>query len=197
VPLRLTDAAAVARMRAAGAEPLEPYPGASVSWRCRCMKCGRTITPRVSKVLVHGVCGYCAGKLVDPASAVQVMRSAGLEPLVPYPGNKQPWPCRCLACGAEVKPRYNNVEHGAGSCNRCSGHVVDATVVDPALAAAASPPVGRLVRVPNARPPDPPGNRGLIRLGHAVCNWGLLAPVTGCELGWRRALALARVVSAG
>jgi len=47
------------------------------------------------------------------------------------------------------------------------------------------------------RPPDPPGNRGLIQLGHAVCNWGLLAPVTGCELGCRRTLAIARVVSAG
>lgn len=112
-------------MRTAGAEPLEPYPGATVNWRCRCMKCGRTITPRVSKVLVRGVCGYCAGKLVDPASAVERMRSAGLEPLVPYPGNKQPWPCRCLTCGAEVKPRYNNVEQGAAGCNRCSGHVVD------------------------------------------------------------------------
>ena len=32
----------------------------------------------------------------------------------------------------------------------------------------------------------------MIQLGHAVCNWGLLAPVTGRELGQcRRTLALA------
>jgi len=43
----------------------------------------------------------------------------------------------------------------ATRADHIEGHIaVDATVVDPALAAAASRPVGRLVRVPNARPPN-------------------------------------------
>jgi len=33
------------------------------------------------------------------------------------------------------------------------------------------------------RPPDPPGNRGLIRLGHAVCNWGAAGPGNGPRAG--------------
>lgn len=62
---------------------------------------------------------------MHPELAVLVMRAARLEPLVPYPGTKAPWLCRCLTCGAEVTPRYNNVDQGNGGCNRCSGHIID------------------------------------------------------------------------
>lgn len=41
---------AVATMTAAGAVPLEPYPGANRPWRCRCLTCNAEVTPRLANV---------------------------------------------------------------------------------------------------------------------------------------------------
>jgi hypothetical protein len=43
----------------------------------------------------------------------------GLEPLEPYPGAGRQWRCRCLRCGAEVAPRYSNIQQGWGGCPAC------------------------------------------------------------------------------
>ena len=76
---------AVDTMRAAGVEPLEPYPGSHAPWRCRCLTCGREVTPRYGLVSRDGGgCRYCASRAVDPAEAVDTMRRAGAEPLEPY-----------------------------------------------------------------------------------------------------------------
>ncbi len=48
------------------------------------------------------------------------MRRMGLEPLAPYPGATKPWRCRCINCGEEVHPRYNNVASGQGGCSNCA-----------------------------------------------------------------------------
>ena len=46
------------------------------------------------------------------------MRERGAEPLVPFPGTQQPWRCRCLTCGGESSPRYNDVANkGTGVCS--------------------------------------------------------------------------------
>lgn len=106
-------------MRQASAEPLGPYPGASRPWPCRCLRCGRQITPRLDNVRTGcGPCRYCSGQGVDVGEAVTAMRLAGLEPLVPYPGVVKPWRCRCLRCGSEVCPRYASVRKGHG-CRHC------------------------------------------------------------------------------
>lgn len=45
------------------------------------------------------------------------MRARGAEPLVPFPGTQKPWRCRCLVCGGESSPRYNDViNKGSGVC---------------------------------------------------------------------------------
>ena len=113
--------AAVEFMRARGAEPLEPFPGGHAKWKCRCLECEREIEPKYSKVK-HGrnACPYCSKSKVDAADAVETMRQAGLEPLVPFPGSRAPWLCRCVTCDAEVTPRYNGVSNGQGGCKRCS-----------------------------------------------------------------------------
>ena len=48
------------------------------------------------------------------------MRRAGLEPLVPYPGSKVPWPAIHTTCGSEVTPIYNSVQQGGRGCQVCS-----------------------------------------------------------------------------
>lgn len=57
--------AAEATMRAAGFEPLEPFEGADRPWRCRCLTCGRVVTPRLSGIGAGGGCKYCATKGLD------------------------------------------------------------------------------------------------------------------------------------
>jgi hypothetical protein len=138
VPARLDDEAAAAIMREAGVEPAEPYTGSSAPWRCRCGTCGREVTPRLDNVRVgHAACSYCAGRALDPAAAVAVMRAAGLEPAGPYPGAARPWPCHCMVCGRESKPRYANVSNGTG-CRYCGAdRIRQALRLDPEVAVAA------------------------------------------------------------
>lgn len=123
---RRTDPAeAAALMRVHGFEPLEPYPGASVGWHCRCTTCGKE-----SKPLYSGVkgrrhrCGHCAGSApLDPVACAAEMRAAGFEPLEPYPGSDKRWLCRCPA-GHEVHLRLTGVRTGKG-CRMCATHGID------------------------------------------------------------------------
>lgn len=53
--------AASALMNATGLAPLEPYPGSLRPWKCRCMKCGRTVQPCYSTIQRGGGgCRWCA-----------------------------------------------------------------------------------------------------------------------------------------
>ncbi|MET8146458.1 hypothetical protein ABZU32_39630 [Sphaerisporangium sp. NPDC005288] len=59
--LRLELDQAIALMLEAGLVPLEPYPGASARWRCRCATCASIVTPRFANIRVgQGGCMYCA-----------------------------------------------------------------------------------------------------------------------------------------
>lgn len=110
-------------MRAAGLEPIEPYPGAkSKPWLCRCKKCGKEVTPWLKSVLRGSGCSYCAGTApINPDEAADKMRAAGFEPLVSYAGSGKPWLCRCKKCGKEVTPCLSGVRQGFG-CKYCVGN---------------------------------------------------------------------------
>jgi recombinational DNA repair protein (RecF pathway) len=125
--LREDADAAVAVMRSAGLEPLEPYPGSQVSWLSRCLTCGSEVGPRYTSVKNRGTgCRFCASKAageshrLDPVEAEGFMTDNGLEPLEPYPGANEPWRCRCLRCESEVTPKYSSVQQGHG-CKVCAG----------------------------------------------------------------------------
>ena len=91
--------------------PTEPYPGRTdAPWKGKCLDCGKDIEPRVDNAPYQGPCGYCAGRIVDEAEAVALMRAIGLRPLVPFPGVDEPWLCECEVCYAEVKPNLSNVK---------------------------------------------------------------------------------------
>lgn len=131
-------------LASAGLEPLEPYPGSAVPWRCRCLTCGREVSVRHQmlkrRALPEG-CWYCSGKLNDPEEAAAVMRAAGLEPLVPYPGTMEPWLCRCVKCGSEITPRHLGVSRGQGGCVWCAGNRVDGESAAELMRAAGLEPV--------------------------------------------------------
>ncbi|PKW06256.1 hypothetical protein SAMN05428944_6701 [Streptomyces sp. 1222.5] len=119
--LRIPPEEAVALMRSAGLEPLEPYPGATSPWRCRHVPCGREVKSRYSYIKRGGgPCRWCAPNApVDPDQAAALMRSAGLEPLEPYPGTDIPWRCRCTTCGTIGTPTHGSVKGGQGGCGPC------------------------------------------------------------------------------
>lgn len=62
---RIDPDAAAATMRAAGLEPLDPFDEADKPWRCRCLACGRVVTPRFSSIGAGDSCKYCATKGLD------------------------------------------------------------------------------------------------------------------------------------
>ncbi len=49
----------------AGLDPLEPFPGATSPWRCRCRKCGRQVTPPAHQLRRGGGCSTCANRGFD------------------------------------------------------------------------------------------------------------------------------------
>jgi hypothetical protein len=112
---------AIAIMLAAGLQPLVPYRSNHEPWRCKCLVCGEEPSPTLKNISSgkSAGCAFCAGRAVIPEDAVAVMRTAGLEPLVPYPGSGLPWPCRCIRCEWPVSPSYSSVKSG-GQCKRCS-----------------------------------------------------------------------------
>ena len=74
-----------------------------------------------------GPCGYCAGKVVDVEDAINIMQSAGLKPLDPYPGALDRWRCECQKCGRIVYPRYSGIKKGQGGCRFCAQIGIDYT----------------------------------------------------------------------
>lgn len=119
-------ASAVATMRAAGFEPLVPYPGSDRPWRSLHESCGEIRTPTLNSIRQHGTaCRLCsaveAGRRVwTPESAEAEFRLRGLEPLQPWPGSSsKPWPARHTECGRVVAPRLGNIAAGQGPCREC------------------------------------------------------------------------------
>lgn len=112
-------------------KPLEPYQGSNKKWKCKCLNCGKISSPHY-KAIRDGKygCLWCAKKIVDPAGARQVMLKAKLEPLVAYPGSNKAWLCKCIKCNREVTPTYGSIRSGQGGCRWCktAGAKVDPTI---------------------------------------------------------------------
>lgn len=125
---RWSAEAATVAMRAAGLEPLVPYPGMASPWRCRCTTCGHEVTPRCSTIRKGwGGCRFCANaarnarRLTETATqAVEEMRAADLEPKGAYPGAAKRWPCTCTRCGQACTVTLNSVRRGQRGCPTCS-----------------------------------------------------------------------------
>jgi hypothetical protein len=123
---RIADEQAMKTMMDRGLEPLTAYPGADTPWACRCAVCHHMVTPTLRNATkAKTSCAYCAGQRVDPSVAEAVMRAAGATPLTPYPGNDEPWSCRCQSCGKDIAPRHASIRQGQGPCLHCAGQIVD------------------------------------------------------------------------
>ena len=102
---KLDPKVAEAVMLKAGLKPLEPYRNSKTSWKCKCMKCKKIVSPKFSGIkqgrggCIH--CGYEARVMPTKyleKEAVLIMLKVGLKPLVPYKNSHFAWKCRCLKC---------------------------------------------------------------------------------------------------
>jgi recombinational DNA repair protein (RecF pathway) len=113
-------------MLEAGLKPLEPYKTAHTNWKCKCLKCGKIVSPRYSTVKGGAGCAYCAGSKLDPEDAIAEMRKANLEPLEPFKSSKSKWKCSCTKCNKIVYPYHTAIKQGKGGCIYCAkGQYVD------------------------------------------------------------------------
>jgi recombinational DNA repair protein (RecF pathway) len=112
-------------MKKAGLEPQEEYPGSKASWKVKHTECGRIFKVEYANVRKSSSCRYCAGKAVVPKEAIASMKMSGLQPLLPYPGSKKPWKCRCNVCKRIVYSSYEVIVNRNGGCVYCTGHKVD------------------------------------------------------------------------
>lgn len=112
----------------AGVEPMEPYASGRKPWPCRCLTCGKTVSPRLDAILAgQGGCRWCGNRVVDAEAAAVTMRESGLVTLVLYPGALVPWECECTSCGRTVSPRFADVRKGHAGCKWCSWREVGLT----------------------------------------------------------------------
>lgn len=122
-----------------GLEPLEPYPGSSTApWRARHTVCDRVVSPRLGNVAAgQGPCRECGQEATHAAvrlnhdEAAALMRTAGLEPMEPFPGVDHPWRCRHLRCGGQVRPTYTNTKRGQRGCVMCVARDASARLLMP------------------------------------------------------------------
>jgi len=126
MPARINEDEAIARLAAANLEPLEPYKNVSTPWACKCLKCGKQVSPTLNSITSRqGGCGYCAGNKVDEADAVALFERNELQPLVGFPGAGKPWLSIHTKCGREVTPTYSNVRMGHSGCKYYIGNILD------------------------------------------------------------------------
>lgn len=123
---RLDHDAIAAILLTAELEPLEPYPGGDLRWRCTHLPCGSEVSPTLSNLKRgQGGCVPCGwSKLsmrfrMPEAEAEERLRAAELDPLEPYPGSMRPWRACHRPCGREVSPTLSNVQAGRGICRYC------------------------------------------------------------------------------
>ena len=112
-------------MKKANFEPQEEYPGSKEPWKVLHTKCGRIFKVEYASVRKAGSCRYCVGAAVIPKEAVTLMKKSGLHPLVPYPGAKKAWKCKCNVCKRIIYPTYSTTANRNGGCIYCTGHKVD------------------------------------------------------------------------
>lgn len=126
MPAKIDSKVAVALMKKAGLNPLEPYKNSTTKWKCECLKCNQIVYPSYGSIRSgQGGCVFCAGMIVDPAAAATLFQKHNLKPLVEYPGAGKPWKSVHTVCGKEVSPTYSNIRNGHSGCKFCVGNFVD------------------------------------------------------------------------
>jgi hypothetical protein len=127
MPIKLSQPEAIAIMRSAKLEPLEPYLNTQSKWKCKCLKCSEIVFPMLTSIRRgQGGCKKCGYKqnkskqLGDSVEAEKIMIQKGLKILEPFPGSNRPWRSICVKCGNETSPQLSRLKAGTGGCKYCA-----------------------------------------------------------------------------
>jgi hypothetical protein len=122
---RIPEKQAIAILKKAGLEPLEPYRNSHVRWKCKCLKCGKKTSPMLATIShKNGGCRFCAPNApIDVNKALRIMKKARLNPLEPFKNGTSKWKSECLRCGRVVHPSFSKVQTGQMGCRHC-GNIV-------------------------------------------------------------------------
>lgn len=72
--------AALLAMKAAGVQPLEPYPGLRIPWKVKCLSCGRESTPMYASIAKgQGGCFRCGRDYGDKPAYVYLVHDSARE----------------------------------------------------------------------------------------------------------------------
>ena len=113
------------RMREAGLEPQEPYPGYHEPWNCIC-KNGHRVSPQLANISQGRGCNKCApNSKKEGIEEWQFMEKSGFEPQEPLKSVDAPWKSKCKTCNNIVSPRYDNIKRRGGGCKYCAIHGFD------------------------------------------------------------------------
>lgn len=117
-------------MVAAGGVPLEPYPGATKKWKCKCLSCNQVVEALYSTVRGGGgVCRTCslrktaAGRRTPLAQVLEDFARVNLVPVESYSNTDSPLKSKCLVCGNFPSPTYTAIKSGIG-CRYCSEKLI-------------------------------------------------------------------------
>lgn len=124
-PMSLAKAKRLAK--AANREIVGDFQNGGTFVLMRCLACGHEAKHRATMLPnVKGSCNHCKPtRRLSPDEAVELMRAAGLEPLVAYPGARKPWRSRCQTCKQIGQPQLANIRQGQSGCRTCSNYGYD------------------------------------------------------------------------
>ena len=120
---KLEELDAVKLLLEHGFEALEPYRGSTLSWKCKCLKCGYVSNKRLTQIRNgRAGCAKCNGVAkISESEAIEVLLSKGLSPIEPYTSRRHPWKVRCEKCNEVFENSLLNISNSAG-CAFCSGN---------------------------------------------------------------------------
>jgi hypothetical protein len=126
MPKKIDPKVAEKVMLQAGLKPLEAFVNVNTKWKCKCLVCGKVVTPYFHNIQQgKGGCVTCGRtktalkKRTPEDKAVAVMLKAGLKPLEPFQIGHTWWKCIHIACGSTVKVQYASVKRNQGICSVC------------------------------------------------------------------------------
>jgi hypothetical protein len=122
---RISEEEAIQAMQDNDLDPLVPYPGSTQPWPSKCLRCGKTVQPTVTKVRQRGhQCVYCAGQRIDEEDAIAILEENQLTPISDYPGASRKWRVHCGNCGHDTDVVLAQVKAGR-RCAYCTHNKVD------------------------------------------------------------------------
>ena len=125
MPKKLDPKVAEKVMLKAGLQPKEAYTNSKTPWKCKCLTCGKTVTPTYSHVKEGHGCTNCAGNMpINVEDANQKFLEAGFIVLTKHQNSRGNRKVKCIKCDQVSEKAYKQLMKNA-KCIWCSGQKLD------------------------------------------------------------------------